>query len=63
MLAATIGARITGTLGVIDEPSAGLSEAELPLLIAALGRLRELRNSVVVVEHSPQIVLAADHVY
>ena len=62
MLAATIGARITGTLVVIDEPSAGLSEAELPLLIAALGRLRELRNSVVVVEHSPHIVLAADHV-
>lgn len=62
MLAATIGSGVTGTLLVIDELSAGLAEEEIPRMIAALRRLQELRNSVVVVEHSPLIVQAADHV-
>ena len=62
MLAAVLGSRVTGTLCVIDEPSAGLHPSEMPLLIRAIRRLMELRNSVIVVEHAPEIVLAADHV-
>jgi len=62
MLAAALGSRVTGTLCVIDEPSAGLHPGELPLVIRAIRRLRELRNSVIVVDHAPEIVLAADHV-
>jgi excinuclease ABC subunit A len=62
MLAAVIGSRLTGTLVVVDEPSAGLTEAELPSVIAALRQVLSLRNSVVVVDHSPAIVAAADHV-
>ncbi len=62
MLAALIGSRITGTLVVVDEPSAGLSEKELPLVISALRRVQSLRNSVIAVEHSPIVVAAADHI-
>lgn len=62
MLAATIGSRVTGTLVVIDEPSAGLSAQEIPELVTALRRLQQLRNSVVAVEHSPLVVAAADYV-
>ncbi len=62
MLAAALGSRVTGTLCVIDEPSAGLHSAELPLVVRAIRRLQELRNSVIVVDHAPEIVLAADHV-
>jgi excinuclease ABC subunit A len=62
MLSAVIGSRMTGTLVVVDEPSAGLSQQELPLIVAALRRVRELRNSVIAVEHSPFVVAAADHV-
>ena len=62
MLAAALGSRVTGTLCVIDEPSAGLHRDEMPLVIRAIRRLQELRNSVIVVDHAPEIVLAADHV-
>ena len=62
LLAAVLGSRVTGTLCVIDEPSAGLHPDELPLVIRALRQLQTLRNSVIVVDHAPEIVLAADHV-
>ena len=62
MLAAVIGSRITGTLVVVDEPSAGLSTTELPRVIAALRRVQELRNSVIAVDHSPTVVASADYV-
>ncbi len=62
LLAAALGSRVTGTLCVIDEPSAGLHPDELPLVIRALRQLQTLRNSVIVVDHAPEIVLAADHV-
>ncbi len=62
MLAAVIGSRITGTLVVVDEPSAGLETTELPCVIAALRRVQALRNSVIAVDHSPTIVAAADYV-
>ena len=62
MLAAVIGSRTTGTLVVVDEPSAGLSAIELPNVIAALRRVQELRNSVIAVDHSPTVVASADYV-
>ena len=62
LLAAALGSRVTGTLCVIDEPSAGLHPDELPLVIRALRQLQSLRNSVIVVDHAPEIVLAADQV-
>lgn len=62
MLAAVIGARTTGTLVVVDEPSAGLSPAEVPSVIQGLHRVRQLGNSVIAVDHSPDVVAAAEHV-
>ena len=62
MLAAVIGSRTTGTLVVVDEPSAGLETSELPRVIAALRRVQELRNSVIAVDHSPTVVASADYV-
>lgn len=59
-LTACIGSRITGTLVVVDEPSAGLSLDETPRVIAALRQIHSARNSVVVVDHSPSVVAAAD---
>lgn len=60
-LAACIGSRITGTLVVVDEPSSGLCNEEMPRIISALHQIRSARNSLVVVDHSPSIVAAADH--
>jgi excinuclease ABC subunit A len=62
MLSAVIGSQITGTLVVIDEPGAGLRDDETPPLINTLRRLVTLRNSVIVVDHSPPIIAAADYV-
>ena len=62
MLAAAIGSRITGTLCLIDEPSAGLHPTEIPALIRAVRRLIDQRNSVIVVDHAAEIIRAADHV-
>lgn len=62
MLAAVIGARTTGSLVVVDEPSAGLAVNEVPRVISALRKVQELRNSVIAVEHSPLVVESADHV-
>ncbi len=61
MLAAAIGSKITGMLVVVDEPSAGLAESEIPLVISALRKLQRQRNSVITVEHSPEVVAAADY--
>lgn len=62
MLAAVIGSKTTGTLVVVDEPSAGLPLAEIPLVIEGLRRVQRLRNSVIAVDHSPSLIAAADHV-
>jgi excinuclease ABC subunit A len=62
MFGAVIGSGVTGTLCLIDEPSAGLHPTEIPLLIQAIRTLVDQRNSVIVVDHAPEIVLAADHV-
>ncbi|MBS0205234.1 MAG: hypothetical protein JSS49_20205 [Planctomycetes bacterium] len=62
MLASAIGSRLTGTLCLIDEPSAGLDPSEMQLVLDALRQLLNLRNSVIVVDHAPQIIQAADYV-
>lgn len=62
MLSAAIGSRITGTLCVIDEPAAGLHPTEIPRVLEAIRQLLDLRNSVIVVDHSPQLIRSADFV-
>lgn len=62
LLAATEGSRITGTLCLVDEPSAGLHISEIPLVLQALRRLLDRRNSVIVVDHTREIIRASDHV-
>jgi excinuclease ABC subunit A len=61
-LATQIGSRLTGVLYVLDEPSIGLHQRDNARLLATLLALRDLGNTVVVVEHDPEMILAADHV-
>ena len=61
-LATQIGAALVGVLYVLDEPSVGLHARDNARLIAAQVRLRDLGNTVFVVEHDREAILAADHV-
>lgn len=61
-LAAQLGASLSGILYVLDEPSVGLHPRDHTRLLRALLRLRDLGNTVVVVEHDRDTILAADHV-
>jgi excinuclease ABC subunit A len=61
-LATQIGSRLTGVLYVLDEPSIGLHQRDNARLLATLLALRDLGNTVIVVEHDPEMILAADHV-
>ncbi|MFD0895785.1 excinuclease ABC subunit UvrA [Luteolibacter ambystomatis] len=61
-LATQLGAGLSGVLYVLDEPSIGLHAADTARLIGALKRLRDLENTVVVVEHDEEIIRAADRV-
>jgi excinuclease ABC subunit A len=61
-LAAALGTGLVGTLYVLDEPSVGLHARDTQRLIGILKALRDQGNTVVVVEHDPAIVGAADHV-
>lgn len=61
-LATQLGAGLSGVIYVLDEPSIGLHAADTARLIRALIRLRDLGNTVVVVEHDEEIIRAADHV-
>ena len=61
-LAAALGTGLVGTLFVLDEPSVGLHPRDTDRLIGILKALRDQGNTVVVVEHDPAIVEAADHV-
>ena len=60
-LAAQIGSRLAGVLYVLDEPSIGLHQRDNDRLISTLRRLRDLGNSVIVVEHDEDTIRAADH--
>jgi len=61
-LTACLGARLVNTLFVLDEPSIGLHPHDTIRLIRVLKQLRDLGNTVVVVEHDPDIIATADHV-
>jgi excinuclease ABC subunit A len=61
-LASQIGSGLTGVMYVLDEPSIGLHQRDNARLIETLKRLRDLGNSVIVVEHDQEAILAADHV-
>ena len=60
-LATQIGAQLTGVLYVLDEPSIGLHQRDNRLLLDALARLRDLGNTVVVVEHDEETIRCADY--
>ncbi|MDJ1130965.1 excinuclease ABC subunit UvrA [Streptomyces iconiensis] len=61
-LAALLGSGLTGVLYVLDEPTIGLHAADTGRLTGVLRRLRDLGNTVLVVEHSLDVLRAADHV-
>ncbi len=61
-LATQIGSSLVGVLYVLDEPSIGLHQRDNDRLLATLARLRDLGNTVLVVEHDRDTILAADHV-
>ncbi|MGC1179112.1 MAG: excinuclease ABC subunit UvrA [Methyloceanibacter sp.] len=61
-LASQIGSGLTGVLYVLDEPSIGLHQRDNARLLETLNRLRDLGNSVIVVEHDEEAILTADHV-
>ena len=61
-LARALGSALTETLYVLDEPSIGLHARDTFRLLRALQQLRERKNTVVVVEHDPEMILAADEV-
>ena len=60
-LASQIGSGLTGVMYVLDEPSIGLHQRDNARLIATLRHLRDLGNSVLVVEHDEDAIRAADH--
>ncbi|MCS6957658.1 MAG: excinuclease ABC subunit UvrA [Aquificaceae bacterium] len=61
-LATQIGSKLTGVLYVLDEPSIGLHPRDTDKLINTLRDLRDLGNTVIVVEHDPETILSADWV-
>ncbi len=61
-LATQIGSSLVGVLYILDEPSIGLHQRDNAKLIRTLERLRDLGNTVIVVEHDEQTMRAADHV-
>ncbi|HKU46664.1 MAG TPA: excinuclease ABC subunit UvrA [Burkholderiales bacterium] len=61
-LASQIGSGLTGVMYVLDEPSIGLHQRDNARLIATLQQLRDLGNSVIVVEHDEEAIRAADYV-
>ncbi len=61
-LASQIGAGLVGVMYVLDEPSIGLHQRDNKRLLATLKQLRDLGNTVIVVEHDEEAISAADHV-
>lgn len=61
-LATQIGSSLTGVLYVLDEPSIGLHQRDNAKLLATLKKLRDLDNTVLVVEHDEETILSADHI-
>ena len=61
-LASQIGAGLVGVLYILDEPSIGLHQRDNARLLETLTRLRDLGNTVIIVEHDEEAIRAADHV-
>jgi excinuclease ABC subunit A len=61
-LATQIGSQLVGVLYILDEPSIGLHQRDNMHLIRALRNLRDIGNSVIVVEHDKEMILSADHI-
>ncbi len=61
-LATSLGSSLVGSLYILDEPSIGLHPRDTHLLIDVLRNLRDLNNTVVVVEHDEEIIRSADHI-
>ena len=61
-LASQVGSGLTGVMYVLDEPSIGLHQRDNQRLLATLKQLRDLGNTVIVVEHDEEAIRAADHV-
>ncbi|MDR2612764.1 MAG: excinuclease ABC subunit UvrA [Deltaproteobacteria bacterium] len=61
-LATQIGSRLVGVMYILDEPSIGLHQRDNARLLSALLQMRDLGNTVIVVEHDAETILAADHV-
>jgi excinuclease ABC subunit A len=61
-LASQIGSGLTGVMYVLDEPSIGLHQRDNARLLGTLAELRDLGNTVIVVEHDEDAIHAADHV-
>ena len=61
-LATQIGSRLVGVLYILDEPSIGLHQRDNARLLSTLEQLRDLGNTVIVVEHDEETMRAADHV-
>ena len=61
-LATQIGSSLMGVLYVLDEPSIGLHQRDNDKLLATLGNLRDLGNTLIVVEHDEDTMFAADHI-
>ncbi len=60
-LATQVGSQLTGVLYILDEPSVGLHHRDIGKLIETMKALRDRGNSVIVVEHDREVMLAADH--
>ena len=61
-LAATLDSDLTGIIYILDEPTVGLHPQDTAGMIAILQRLRDLGNTVIVIEHDPDVMAAADHI-
>ena len=61
-LATSLGSSLVGSLYILDEPSIGLHSKDTELLINVLKKLRDLGNTVIVVEHDEDIIKSADYI-
>ncbi len=61
-LATSLGSNLTGSLYILDEPSIGLHPRDTARLVKVLGQLRDMGNTVIVVEHEREVIAAADHI-
>ena len=63
LLTRVIGNGLTDALYVLDEPSVGLGKNEIPTLISCIKELRDLGNTIIMVEHDKDLILAADEIF